>query len=48
MKRTAATLMVLLALSTAMPAYACACEITCKPGEIYSDQEEMCIPDATS
>lgn len=32
----------------AAPALACACEIECKPGEIYSDSAEMCVPDVNA
>ena len=25
-------------------ASACICDITCHPGEVYSDEEELCVP----
>ena len=31
----------LFASSTAV---ACICDITCHPGEVYSDEEELCVP----
>jgi len=30
------------------PALACACDIECKPGEIYSDEQEMCVEQPTA
>ncbi len=36
-----------LAAATA-PAWACGCEIECKPGDVYSDEENGCVPDASS
>ncbi|MEO0729770.1 MAG: hypothetical protein AAFR23_04090 [Pseudomonadota bacterium] len=48
MKPTTFLAALFLVFATVAPAYACACEIDCKPGESYSDAEEMCMPDATS
>ena len=31
---------------TAQAAMACGCDEICKPGEVYSDDAEMCVPDA--
>ncbi|MEM1307662.1 MAG: hypothetical protein AAGG99_09060 [Pseudomonadota bacterium] len=48
MKLTSLFAALFILLSTLTPALACACEIDCKPGESYSDQEEMCMPDTLS
>jgi len=34
----------LLAAGAVPAALGCACEIECKDGEEYSDEEEMCVP----
>ena len=36
-----AVAILLFAGSTAV---ACICDITCHPGEVYSDEEELCVP----
>ncbi|MEL6290365.1 MAG: hypothetical protein AAFQ44_01040 [Pseudomonadota bacterium] len=48
MKLLIATFASIFLASAALPALACACELDCKPGESYSDQAEMCVPDQTS
>jgi hypothetical protein len=48
MRSIAATLIAVWLVTLATPVLSCACEIDCKPGETYSDDQEMCVPDATS
>lgn len=51
MNRPTVSLIALCAVwfvAIASPAFACACDIDCKPGEVYSDEAEGCVPDATS
>lgn len=42
------TVFAALLMMLAAPAFACACDIDCKPGEIYSDEQEMCVEKPTA
>ncbi|MEL6372746.1 MAG: hypothetical protein AAFR04_02120 [Pseudomonadota bacterium] len=42
LRLTVATVVWLFAAGTA---FACACDIDCPKGEIFSDEQEMCVPD---
>ena len=35
---------VVILLFAGSAAVACICDITCHPGEVYSDEEELCVP----
>ncbi len=44
MKWTCVTLTLFLQLASAVPAFACGCELICPAGEEYSDETERCEP----
>ena len=43
MKRLTLSLILMLFVGGST-ASACICDITCHPGEVYSDEEELCVP----
>ena len=43
-----AALLAIAVATLSSSAIACGCDVECRPGETYSDDAEMCVPDKVS